>query len=380
MLCKKCKKDIPDGSLYCNFCGKKQITAPRKRSHKRAHGSGTITKDSRYVTPYVAHAALDASGKRKYLGAFPTYQAAQDAIDDYNRRGCPDAYNATLEDVYNLWSATHYKQIAENSAYTLKCTWKRFAPLYKKKIAELKTPDFQAIIDTSTGKSTANTLKTLAQLICRYALENDIIQKNYAEFVKIPKYEKKEKVIFTREQIAQLWEHSADKRVQVILAMIYMGFRIGEIHALTHENIHLVDGFVIAGEKTEAGRNRIIPFPPSIPEIIGFFAGWMADTPQERLFDMPSHAFRSKYFYDPLIEYGLLVGRCISGNVYEFADENHLTPHSTRHTFASLSADAGIRPENLQKIIGHANFETTANIYIHKDYDQLRAEMSKLKR
>jgi len=45
-----------------------------------------------------------------------------------------------------------------------------------------------------------------------------------------------------------------------------------------------------------------------------------------------------------------------------------------------MSAEAGMRPENLQKIIGHAEFSTTANIYVHQDIDALKNEMAKLKK
>jgi integrase len=39
-----------------------------------------------------------------------------------------------------------------------------------------------------------------------------------------------------------------------------------------------------------------------------------------------------------------------------------------------------MRPENLQKIIGHANYSTTADVYIHLDVAALEQEMSKLKK
>ncbi|MBR1528619.1 MAG: tyrosine-type recombinase/integrase [Oscillospiraceae bacterium] len=142
-------------------------------------------------------------------------------------------------------------------------------------------------------------------MLCRFAMENDIIDKNYAEFIKLPKFQKKEKRIFSREEISTLWEHTDDLNVQMILIMIYTGFRIGEITSLTVENIHLDDGYIIGGEKTEAGRNRIVPIPLNIPEM---------------------------------------------------------------------------QPENLQKIIGHANFQTTANTYIHQDFETLKAEMAKIKK
>ena len=70
--------------------------------------------------------------------------------------------------------------------------------------------------------------------------------------------------------------------------------------------------------------------------------------------------------------------RADAGNSWTFNNKNHLTPHSTRHTFASLSASAGMRPDNLQKIIGHADYSTTAEIYIHKNIAELKDEMSKL--
>lgn len=41
MKCVKCEQEIPDGSVYCNYCGKKQITQERKRQ-RRANGEGSL--------------------------------------------------------------------------------------------------------------------------------------------------------------------------------------------------------------------------------------------------------------------------------------------------------------------------------------------------
>ena len=41
------------------------------------------------------------------------------------------------------------------------------------------------------------------------------------------------------------------------------------------------------------------------------------------------------------------------------------TPHATRHTYASRAVKEGLPPEMLQKILGHADYSTTANIYTH---------------
>ena len=377
MLCKKCKKELPDGALFCCFCGKKQtVTAAKHR--KRAHGSGTIRKDTRYKNPYIAIAPSTRNGAgRTYIGSYPDMKSAQAALEEYIKNGRPQLYGATLADTYKLWSDIHYREIQTPEVW--RSIWKWYEPLYDMKMSELRTAHFQEIVNKANSKATAEKLKSLAIMLCRYALENDIINKNYAEFVKIPKFEKKEKVIFTADQISALWQHTDDKRIQVILAMIYMGFRLGEILSLTADNVHLEEGYVIGGIKTEAGINRVIPFPPNIPEIKDFFRQWINGQETNKLIPVGEKYFRDKWFYPALKELGMVRGQCVKKQ-WKFEDKSHLTPHSTRHTFASLSASAGMRPENLQKIIGHADYSTTADIYIHKDISELVAEMSKLKK
>lgn len=49
--------------------------------------------------------------------------------------------------------------------------------------------------------------------------------------------------------------------------MIYTGFRIGEVFTILKENVHLDEGYIIGGIKTEAGKDRIVPLPPQISEI-----------------------------------------------------------------------------------------------------------------
>lgn len=380
MICKKCRKEIADNSVYCNFCGKKQASTT-VRHRKRTHGTGTIRKDMRYKNPYIAIAPSSPNGAgRLYIGSFPDVKSAQEALEDFIKHGRPDLYNATLSDIYDLWSDIHFKRIKDPAVW--KAMWKRMEPIHKVKMSDIRTAHFQPFVNAAASKSSATKIKSLALMLCRFAMENDLIDKNYAEFIKLPKFEKSKKIIFTADQLNTLWQHSNDKRIQVILSMIYMGFRLGEIIILTPDNIHFDNGYVIGGIKTEAGTDRVIPFPPNIPEIEGFFRSWMSDKTQGRLFPMDEKQFRHTYFYQPLSELGMINGqlRPGTGNSWIFPDKHHLTPHSTRHTFASLSAAAGMRPENLQKIIGHADYSTTADIYIHKDIPELIEEMSKLKR
>lgn len=380
MVCIKCHETIPESALYCPVCGKKQGISGRSHQQKRAHGTGTVSIDDRYRNRYIAHAPVGADGRtRKYLGAFPDAESADKAIIDYIRRGSPDLYNATVNDVYEKWSETHFTRISEKSADSYRSVWKHFAPIAGMKMSSVKAVHLQSIVNSHSGNGVARCIKALANYLCKFAMENDIIDKNYAEFVKLPKSEKTEKTIFTAKQITELWRYSGDRNVQAILVMIYMGFRIGEITALTADDVHLEEGYITGGVKTNAGKNRIVPFPPNIPEIKGFVEKWLSDRGADgRLFPMTEHTFRSKVFYATLIKLGLLDAHIDRKRAVIFHTEHHLTPHSTRHTFATLSAAAGMQPERLQKIIGHASYHTTADYYVHTDRDALTSEMSKL--
>ena len=55
------------------------------------------------------------------------------------------------------------------------------------------------------------------------------------------------------------------------------------------------------------------------------------------------------------------------------------TLHTTRHTFASMAVKSDMRPEDLQKIMGHADYSVTANIYAHADEEELTKAIRMLK-
>lgn len=366
MLCIKCRKEIPEGSAYCNFCGKKQTVAKAKY-HKREHGTGTVRCDKRYKKPWIAIAPSSKYGNgRQYIGCYNTRREAAEALDEFIKNGRPELYNATVADIYDMWTKIHFKRVGDAAVNLYTSMWKRFSSVADMPIRELRTAHIQKIVNGGKSKSACEITKVLAVMLCKFAMENDIVQKNYAEFVKIPKFEKKVKRIFTKSEIDMLWKCSEHKSVQAVLFMIYTGFRIGEVVKLRVEDVRIEEGYIVGGEKTKAGKNRIVPIPQNIPELKLFLKEWISTASDQRIFPLTAKKFRDNIFDNAL-------------NIAGISPEG-LTPHATRHTFASLSAAAGIQPENLQKIIGHANYATTADVYIHQDISTLISEMSKLSR
>lgn len=47
-------------------------------------------------------------------------------------------------------------------------------------------------------------------------------------------------------------------------------------------------------------------------------------------------------------------------------------PHDCRHTFASLMDSSGANKLCIKKIMGHASQDITAQVYPHKDIEELK--------
>ena len=52
--------------------------------------------------------------------------------------------------------------------------------------------------------------------------------------------------------------------------------------------------------------------------------------------------------------------------------------HTLRHSFVTRCIEAGMKPKVLQKILGHAKFETTMDLYVHVLEDEQFKEISNL--
>ena len=350
MECIKCKKEIPAGSVFCCWCGKKQEAAPKK-ALKRANGTGTVYKlQGRRTRPWVA-----AKGKT-IIGYFEKKTAALEALARLQGRSIDEIYNWPFKQVYAAWKDEHFRDIGVKGTESYERAYDVFEPLHDRKFRELRTADYQAIMDKYRDKSHSllSKFKQLATQMSQWGIRQELITTNFATFIKLPENVKKEKEIFSAEDIKKL-EADSSQEARLVLMLIYTGMRIGELFRLRTENVY--ETYVIGGEKTEAGRNRIIPIRS---EGRKYFAEFKARAKGDLLISGYSGQkvianFRNRDYYPLLERLGI----------------SKKTPHATRHTFASWAVANNIKPELLQKMLGHADYSTTANIYEHFDIDQL---------
>lgn len=351
MICQKCGTELLPEAKYCHICGKKQGAGEKKKALKRANGTGTVYKLSgRRKRPWVA------AKNKTIIGYYETKTAATEALNRLAGKDLSEYYNMTFKQVFEEWKPEHYREISKSGQSSYDRAFDIFAPLHDKKFRDLKTRDFQEVIDQHMEKkhSTVSKYKQLITQMSEWAIREEIITVNLARFVKLPENIKVEKEIFSEEDIEKLRADDSET-AKIILMLIYTGMRIGELFTLSISQYY--GSYVIGGEKTDAGRDRVIPIRPEGREYFEYFKRHATG---ELLLsgytgDKLAANFRRRNYY-PLLKK---------------LDIERKTPHATRHTFASWATQNGMRPEVLQKILGHASYTTTANIYVHSDIDAL---------
>lgn len=384
MICKKCNATIEDDSVYCRLCGRKQ-NREKLNYQKRFNGTGSVYKLPGNRKKPWAVLITKAGNKRTYGGFYETKAAAALAAAKLSAEGISDRHNDTVQDIYDTWSKKHFEGLTDWGKQGYETAWTYFTAIKQMKFRDIKTDNLQNLVNEAIekGKSrgTCEKIRNLASQLCKYAMQQDLINKNYAQFLVLPKQEAKEKEIFTDKEIEILFKNSHDRDVRIILTLIYTGFRIDELFSVEVSNVYIDEKYLIGGEKSDAGKNRIVPIND---KILPFVTEWYEDAvrnKQKHLIvnaagnKMNPNNFRNRYFYKVLGDLGFQPHIDKEHPASKFA---RLTPHSTRHTFASLAVKAGVQPETLQKLIGHAKYETTADVYVHNNLDQLKDGISKM--
>jgi integrase len=193
---------------------------------------------------------------------------------------------------------------------------------------------------------------TMYQLF-EYAVSYDIVQKNYAKDLEINEKIEKTGAVFTEDEIKRLWENKDDQMAQYILILIYTGLRIGELLAMKGDTIYLDKGYMIGGNKTEAGKDRVIPLHNKIIPLIeqNLQNNYLVYSSRGGAFTYSGIKPRFKKLMSDL-------------------KMNHRI-HDTRKTAVSIMHSSGIPIETVRIIVGHSAKGVTEAVYLYKEPQEL---------
>lgn len=387
MKCIRCGREAPDGALFCPWCGKRQpeYTPPvQRKKRRRPKGSGTVyqKKDEGRSRPWVAKNSAGES-----IGSFATPSEAVLALDEYNAKHTAAArFRYTFEDVYSKWKELHYKDVGPKGRDSYERAYEAAKSLHSREMRELKTEDYQNVItalsDAGKSRSTCDKQRQLFSQMCKWAMQNDIISSNYAEGLRLPAASPKKERTLTDAEIASIRavaeDRSKDNRfrltAQIAMVLVYTGMRIDELLSMRREDVYISDGYMIGGEKTDAGRQRVIPILEPIKMIL---SEWMLGSMGFELL-LPTASGRKKDINAVEHSFRRLMLLC-GINKEDTPKEERVTPHSLRRTAATRLVEGKAEPTAVQAILGHADFSTTADYYTAHSTEYLLEEMKKFK-
>lgn len=213
-----------------------------------------------------------------------------------------------------------------------------------------------------------------------YAVKMEMLTDNPCKRVTVPKGEKKEKDIYTLEEVAQLFQllETAPLKYRTFFTLaIYSGFRRGEMLGLEWKEVdweHNVisvrrtsnytafKGIYTDTTKTKKSQ-RSLKFPQSVMDLL---REYKAEQDEERI------KLGTKWQdYDRL--FVKWDGRPMNNNtpyfwLKEFCEENNFRfcdIHSLRHFYASALINEGVDAATVSGALGHSTITTTTSIYCH---------------
>lgn len=349
---------------------------------RNPNGFGTVYKlPGKRRRPWVARVTTgwdiitDEAGREKtkqnyqIIGYFEDKPSAITALGLHRLNPVSKKANITLEEIYKEWSEGKYQYISKPTADCYRAGWMHLSKFGKVVFKELRTAHIQTVIDgchkAGKSRSTIEKIKVVAGQLYDYAMQNDIVSKDYSEFVNLPKSEKEEKSIFTDLEIQKLEKATgAVPWADTVMILIHTGMRISEMLNLTKFNIDMGSQTITGGIKTDAGKNRVIPIHLKImPHIKKWYdRNGEALICKEQGKKMSDDYYR-KYCYYPTLK---------------SLEIRPLNPHCCRHTFASILRKRGVDTKAIQLLMGHAQYAFTADVYTHTDMEELSKAVAQI--
>ena len=340
MTCRKCQKEMPEGAVFCPWCGSDQRPHPKKRGN----GQGTIKKEANgtYTAVLTSYATHKRETRKKR--GFTRKKDAADWLASVNF-ALPSRPAVTFQELYEEWSPLYFAGVSEKRASIMRGVYARCARLYSMRWVDIGVRHMQGLINEQPETYyPRRDMKVLFSLMGQYAIVSGYSDKDFSGALKLPAKTPPHKEPFTAEEIDRLWRDYADTNdpyTGAALVMIHTGMRIGELMQATPELVHLDDGYMLGGRKTEAGRTGEIMLVPTIRPLV------------KRLIvdgELP-HVSDTRF------------RECYTRALARAGTRPH-TIHECRHTTATALALAGVQPAIISGIMRHTSYAQTMD-YTH---------------
>lgn len=357
MICVKCGAQVPD-LPFCGACGWKQEKAPPVK-HKRGNGQGSVYKlpSGKYKAVVTTGYYVDDQGRLRRHTRSQVFATKKDAVAALpGLKESPKIRQRkamTFWQVFEAWLPTH--KAGKSTLDCYRAAIRYFGPLFTMPFQDVDVDDLQDCLDDCPkGKRTRENMRAAVGLMYKYAIPRHLTGDglNLAQYLTVSGDAAAHRDALTDLELARLWKHAdVVPGVDHILIMCYTGFRPSEYLALTAADYDGGAQTLTGGAKTEAGKNRVVTLSPKIAPLVAQRAAQGGPLCGE----WPSLKRWSEVVFYPALE------ACgIDNPIVEVAggvQRHRITPHSCRHTFATLIKRVQGAEKDKLELMGHTSGE-----------------------
>lgn len=398
--CPECDLQVSDKALTCPHCGyPMKSTVKYKKSYKvkrLPNGFGRITeiRNKNLRKPFRTMVTVGKTSTGlpigKILGYFETYNKAYEALVEYNKNPYDLDDGLTVKEVYEKWKEIYFDTLKNSSSIrTITAAWKYCSSIYDMKIRDLRARHIKGcmddgyIIDGNDKKYPSPgmkaRIKSMFNLMLDYALEYELIDKNYSRTFKISdnvleemEEMKRAHITFSDEEMRILWKHvNSFPYVDLLLIQCYMGWRPQELCKIETIDVDLDKGTITGGMKTNAGYRRCVPIHHKIFTLIERRLEEAKEVNSKYLFNTVESKRSLHLTYD---KYNVRFNKIV--NALKL-NPNH-RPHDPRCYFISMLKKYKVDEYAIKKLAGHKISDITEAIYTTRPDNWLEEEFNKI--
>lgn len=406
--CPECELPVSDKANACPHCGYPLKTPekqkrPRKSNKRRRlpNGFGQISeiKNRNLRNPFRAMITVGKTPDGKPIckplkpeSYFATYNDAYAALVEYNKNPYDLEPSITMQELYDRWLPEYEKTVKSTKSAT--SAWAYCSGVYKMRVMDIRARHVKgcmeegvAVIRGKEQHPTAtmkNQIKSLFNLMLDYALEYELVDRNYSrtfnlteETVKEIQSVKKGHIAFTDGEMELLWANISSKQgIDILLIQCYSGWRPQELGLLERKDVDLENWTFQGGMKTDAGENRVVPIHSRIQELVlkkyreaealgsPYLLNWADPNNRNRKNIKLTYARYQKAFE-------------------RIRDELKLNPehrpHDGRTHFVTMAKRYGVDEYAIKYMVGHKISDITEKVYTKREFEWLREEIEKIK-
>lgn len=407
--CPECELQVSDKALLCPHCGyplKSGSSVRKRRTRKRRrlpNGFGQISeiRNRNLRKPFRAMVTVgkDENGRPvckplRPESYFATYNDAYEALVEYNKNPYDLSPSITVKELFERWAPVYEKTLkGENSFANAKAAWAYCSTVYNMRVVDLRPRHIKGCMDDGVAvvrgtertpsATMKNKIKSLFNLMLDYAVEYELVDKNYSRAFKLSDevvdeihQTKNGHIAFTDEEIEALWANLGKvPYVDLVLFQCYAGWRPQELGLIRLDDVDLDNWLIVGGIKTPSGIDRTVPIHTKIRPIVEVKYKEAQALGSEYLINWLE---KTKKPDDHFMSYGRY-NKAFTKVMTALGFDRPHRPHDGRTHFVTMAKKNKVDEYAIKYIVGHKISDITEKVYTKREVSWLQDEIEKIK-